>query len=145
MNEYDIWSALLEDVTKSGKDACGYIGEILTLLHDIEVVIRLHIENLENLIKHFAMLTSNAHEDRKSTRLNSSHANISYAVFCLKKKPHNNLQPGRPRRHHAFAGPPPRIGTRTPSPTRTTLHRFSDCPTSPLLSSTTIRLSARRS
>src|SRR3712207_7419807 len=29
-------------------------------------------------------------EDRKSTRLNSSHANISYAVFCLKKK--NNTQ-----------------------------------------------------
>src|SRR3712207_8945562 len=29
--------------------------------------------------------------DRKSTRLNSSHANISYAVFCLKKK--NNLHP----------------------------------------------------
>src|SRR3712207_8057796 len=26
------------------------------------------------------------HPDRKSTRLNSSHANISYAVFCLKKK-----------------------------------------------------------
>src|SRR3712207_9262377 len=33
-------------------------------------------------------------EDRKSTRLNSSHANISYAVFCLKKKKkkHNTLQ-----------------------------------------------------
>src|SRR3712207_7815084 len=29
-------------------------------------------------------------EDRKSTRLNSSHANISYAVFCLKKKNTNN-------------------------------------------------------
>src|SRR3712207_7683229 len=29
-------------------------------------------------------------QDRKSTRLNSSHANISYAVFCLKKQ---NLQP----------------------------------------------------
>src|SRR5258707_14157064 len=28
-------------------------------------------------------------EDRKSTRLNSSHANISYAVFCLKKKKKN--------------------------------------------------------
>src|SRR3712207_7010960 len=27
-----------------------------------------------------------ARRDRKSTRLNSSHANISYAVFCLKKK-----------------------------------------------------------
>src|SRR3712207_7951539 len=29
--------------------------------------------------------------DRKSTRLNSSHANISYAVFCLKKKKINIL------------------------------------------------------
>src|SRR2546430_12782051 len=28
--------------------------------------------------------------DRKSTRLNSSHSQISYAVFCLKKKKHNN-------------------------------------------------------
>src|SRR3712207_7046111 len=34
--------------------------------------------------------------DRKSTRLNSSHANISYAVFCLKQKnmpPHTHLFP----------------------------------------------------
>src|SRR3712207_8060378 len=30
--------------------------------------------------------SSESPEDRKSTRLNSSHANISYAVFCLKKK-----------------------------------------------------------
>src|SRR3712207_7763356 len=30
--------------------------------------------------------TLDARPDRKSTRLNSSHANISYAVFCLKKK-----------------------------------------------------------
>src|SRR3712207_7641339 len=30
--------------------------------------------------------------DRKSTRLNSSHANISYAVFCLKKKKNGNQQ-----------------------------------------------------
>src|SRR3712207_6948871 len=29
-------------------------------------------------------------QDRKSTRLNSSHANISYAVFCLKKKKKHN-------------------------------------------------------
>src|SRR3712207_8946238 len=29
-------------------------------------------------------------QDRKSTRLNSSHANISYAVFCLKKKKTND-------------------------------------------------------
>src|SRR3712207_7371861 len=31
-------------------------------------------------------LTNTPSGDRKSTRLNSSHANISYAVFCLKKK-----------------------------------------------------------
>src|SRR3712207_8723416 len=31
--------------------------------------------------------------DRKSTRLNSSHANISYAVFCLKKKKSHLVQP----------------------------------------------------
>src|SRR3712207_6977718 len=33
--------------------------------------------------------------DRKSTRLNSSHANISYAVFCLKKKITTNTIGGR--------------------------------------------------
>src|SRR3712207_7267332 len=33
-----------------------------------------------------AALFTGAVQDRKSTRLNSSHANISYAVFCLKKK-----------------------------------------------------------
>src|SRR3712207_7947820 len=32
------------------------------------------------------MMKLNLKGDRKSTRLNSSHANISYAVFCLKKK-----------------------------------------------------------
>src|SRR3712207_7298948 len=31
--------------------------------------------------------------DRKSTRLNSSHANISYAVFCLKKKTYSQHTP----------------------------------------------------
>src|SRR3712207_8290792 len=32
------------------------------------------------------LLDQSRPQDRKSTRLNSSHANISYAVFCLKKK-----------------------------------------------------------
>src|SRR3712207_7493046 len=34
---------------------------------------------------------SDPSQDRKSTRLNSSHANISYAVFCLKKNKHHQL------------------------------------------------------
>src|SRR3712207_8212995 len=39
--------------------------------------------------------------DRKSTRLNSSHANISYAVFCLKKKLHHHT--------HTSASCPPSL------------------------------------
>src|SRR5256885_3841089 len=36
--------------------------------------------------------TFNAHRDRKSTRLNSSHLVISYAVFCLKKKQNRQVR-----------------------------------------------------
>src|SRR3712207_8706667 len=41
-----------------------------------------------NINAHFPrfLLCFYFYKDRKSTRLNSSHANISYAVFCLKKK-----------------------------------------------------------
>src|SRR2546430_12947286 len=35
-------------------------------------------------------------EDRKSTRLNSSHSQISYAVFCLKKKKKTHITPRDP-------------------------------------------------
>src|SRR3712207_7342589 len=37
-------------------------------------------------VGHHLLVADRYIEDRKSTRLNSSHANISYAVFCLKKK-----------------------------------------------------------
>src|SRR3712207_6848002 len=40
--------------------------------------------------------------DRKSTRLNSSHANISYAVFCLKKKKHQGT--ALSQHYHTFQG-----------------------------------------
>src|SRR5215203_6602882 len=39
--------------------------------------------------RHAARPPARGRPDRKSTRLNSSHANISYAVFCLKKKKKN--------------------------------------------------------
>src|SRR3989475_5936650 len=39
--------------------------------------------------EHLAVLAHDLAEDRKSTRLNSSHSQISYAVFCLKKKKKN--------------------------------------------------------
>src|SRR3712207_9120318 len=44
-----------------------------------------HKQRLD-LLPQCSQLSSITKLDRKSTRLNSSHANISYAVFCLKKK-----------------------------------------------------------
>src|SRR3712207_7644772 len=47
-------------------------------------------EGLDALLLSFAPdPATRVRPDRKSTRLNSSHANISYAVFCLKKKKKN--------------------------------------------------------
>src|ERR1035437_8021538 len=58
--------------------------------------------------------------DRKSTRLNSSHANISYAVFCLKKKTPTRAQRFalQPRRFlcACACGPPPPRAPRRPAP-----------------------------
>src|SRR3712207_9418046 len=45
---------------------------------------------LEHAVDHCGDLAL-AKLDRKSTRLNSGHANISYAVFCLKKKKNNTI------------------------------------------------------
>src|SRR5688572_31198169 len=53
--------------------------------------------------------------DRKSTRLNSSHSQISYAVFCLKKKNKTLHLPGAP--HHASV-PPARTCCPRPVPCR---------------------------
>src|SRR2546430_13162643 len=52
----------------------------------------------------FGQLTTHLEEDRKSTRLNSSHSQISYAVFCLKKK----------RNHHDALSNIPRMSVIQP-------------------------------
>src|SRR3712207_8296876 len=49
------------------------LGSVVALFHDVLIVLSCYTI-FDGLL------------DRKSTRLNSSHANISYAVFCLKKK-----------------------------------------------------------
>src|SRR3989338_9483940 len=48
-----------------------------------DIPIRLHLSPLRTLTSHISTLKTS--RDRKSTRLNSSHSSISYAVFCLKK------------------------------------------------------------
>src|SRR3712207_7022153 len=44
------------------------------------------VRRLDVAVDDAAQVRLGQRQDRKSTRLNSSHANISYAVFCLKKK-----------------------------------------------------------
>src|SRR3712207_7524214 len=53
--------------------------------------------DLDELVDRLLALAAGVQGDRKSTRLNSSHANISYAVFCLKKK---EMEDGTNRRMH---------------------------------------------
>src|SRR3712207_8391403 len=45
-----------------------------------------NVRHYARIVKEHALMRRLLSTDRKSTRLNSSHANISYAVFCLKKK-----------------------------------------------------------
>src|SRR3712207_7649682 len=54
-----------------------------TVLEHVKTVVEEAGGGMEDIVKVTVFITD---IDRKSTRLNSSHANISYAVFCLKKK-----------------------------------------------------------
>src|SRR3712207_7985146 len=59
-------------------------GDRLVELRRVERPLLARVAAEEQLVE----LAPHLGQDRKSTRLNSSHANISYAVFCLKKKKH---------------------------------------------------------
>src|SRR5690606_41649211 len=62
--------------------ACVYLSRYESLAI-LEVLV--HLENTA-VLKEFTLFQVSIKADRKSTRLNSSHVKISYAVFCLKKK-----------------------------------------------------------
>src|SRR3712207_8038194 len=62
-------------------------GQALAITRDLLASGKLgELSLLERSVALMPLMHSEDREDRKSTRLNSSHANISYAVFCLKKK-----------------------------------------------------------
>src|SRR3712207_7742175 len=93
-------TATTEIYTLSLHDALPILGHVLRrvgLLDPAEVVVEravLHHHHDEVVDREVARAgqARRARGDRKSTRLNSSHANISYAVFCLKKKTTTSLR-----------------------------------------------------
>src|SRR2546427_5999967 len=62
--------------------------------------------NLEAFLRALDATVRTLTPDRKSTRLNSSHSQISYAVFCLKKKNKLTVPLGRTLKTHADHNPP---------------------------------------
>src|SRR5205814_4518708 len=70
--------------------------------------------NLSALLPDGSILCTKA--DRKSTRLNSSHLGISYAVFCLKKKTTHILPTLSPSANTHLLTPPPTSRASHPSP-----------------------------
>src|SRR3712207_7022385 len=66
-----------------------------SLLKDTQIIMRDVAEHGDSAVFNYTSKFDGARldslRDRKSTRLNSSHANISYAVFCLKKKKHEYI------------------------------------------------------
>src|SRR5947209_16819889 len=76
----------LEEVLDLPVRMLRQIGDVEELV--LKGIVRRHRDDLSvrvAAVEHLEQ-ADRAHVDRKSTRLNSSHANISYAVFCLKKK-----------------------------------------------------------
>src|SRR5207302_9490745 len=75
-------------------------GEAGYVVHCVEIAFwcGMHRSSLEEALIFLAEAggdTDTKEGDRKSTRLNSSHVKISYAVFCLKKKKHQQTWPSR--------------------------------------------------
>src|SRR3712207_8057555 len=82
-------TATTEIYTLSLHDALPIFGPFVSDASDVLAILRRQDRALQGLIRDTGTVfeaLSARDQDRKSTRLNSSHANISYAVFCLKKK-----------------------------------------------------------
>src|SRR3712207_7374677 len=78
----EIYTLSLHDALPISEDPRGNVGD-----GDLQLVVNaLWAAGAEAISINDQRLGPTSAIDRKSTRLNSSHANISYAVFCLKKK-----------------------------------------------------------
>src|SRR5688572_31075901 len=71
-----LFRSLAKMMTNAAGAAQGLRREVDTLVQS----------QMERILNNMELVKREEFEDRKSTRLNSSHSQISYAVFCLKKK-----------------------------------------------------------
>ena len=62
VNQHEVRLRLLQDRTHSGQHTGGYVIEVLSLFHDIQIVIRMNIENMQHLIQHLPMLPGNTYD-----------------------------------------------------------------------------------
>src|SRR2546430_12313078 len=82
------YTTLFRSQNWPGLLACAAIERVLHHANDLSI-----IEPMADRIVAWQNLAGQRFvEDRKSTRLNSSHSQISYAVFCLKKKKKTTLE-----------------------------------------------------
>src|SRR5690242_21148839 len=79
---HDSFDAMIIDRMLPGLDGLSIIAALRAAKNQTPVLVLSALGDVEERVKG---LRSGC-EDRKSTRLNSSHMSISYAVFCLKKK-----------------------------------------------------------
>src|SRR5687768_17640769 len=85
----EIYTLSLHDALPIFERALGVRPLLTRAGGTMPVLATLLDRGVPTMLTGFGLLESNVHapnEDRKSTRLNSSHGYISYAVFCLKKK-----------------------------------------------------------
>src|SRR3712207_7140758 len=91
----EIYTLSLHDALPISPMTCTSKGRIPRVRSEVSRTTANASGRMSSRVSPLASLSRNSSvfADRKSTRLNSSHANISYAVFCLKKKKkiHTNL------------------------------------------------------
>src|SRR5687768_18175159 len=95
-NEVETTIALIQKDLENFNKLFSKIDVTVEQMREVNVninrLLSLHEQRLEELHKtdKFLEIQLEKNVDRKSTRLNSSHGYISYAVFCLKKKKKKN-------------------------------------------------------
>src|SRR5688572_31214246 len=75
-----------DHTTPVGQNSARDSADDPLTIHKRAITVDLHADTVQRVLDEHVDLQQQLSEDRKSTRLNSSHSQISYAVFCLKKK-----------------------------------------------------------